>query len=124
MLADGLGQVIVGAVLSVTEIVLLQVEELPQSSVAVQVLVRENSCGQLPGVVTVENVGTTLGSHKSEAVAEPKLGVLGHSILAAGFGQVIVGAVLSVTEIVLLQVEELPQSRSEERRGGKENTCR
>src|SRR5258706_10252825 len=110
MLAAGLGQVIVGAVLSVTEIVLPQVEELPQSSVAVQVRVTENSCGQLPGGVIVENVGTTLGSHKSEAVAEPKLGEAGHSIVEAGFGQVIVGAVLSVTEIVLLQVEELPQS--------------
>src|SRR5260221_6198583 len=113
----------VGAVLSVTEIVLLQVEELPQSSVAVQVLVRENSCGQLPGVVTVENVGTTLGSHKSEAVAEPKLGVLGHSILAAGFGQVIVGAVLSVTEIVLLQVEVLPQSSVAVQVRVTENSC-
>src|SRR5260221_6319685 len=110
MLAAGLGQVIVGAVLSVTEIVLLQVEEFPQSSVAVQVRVTENSCGQLPGVVASANVGTTLGSHKSEAVAEPKLGVLGHSMLAAGLGQVMVGAVLSVTEIVLLQVEEFPQS--------------
>src|SRR5258706_6084173 len=110
MLAAGFGQVIVGAVLSVTEIVLLQVEELPQSSVAVQVRVTENSCGQLPGVVIVENVGMTLGSHKSEAVAEPKLGLLGHSTVEAGLGQVIVGAVLSVTEIVLLQVEELPQS--------------
>src|SRR5260221_12871874 len=90
--------------------VLPQVEELPQSSVAVQVRVTEYSCGQLPGVVASANVGTTLGSHKSEAVAEPKLGVLGHSMLAAGLGQVIVGAVLSVTEIVLLQVEEVGKS--------------
>src|SRR5258706_10152460 len=123
MLAAGLGQVIVGAVLSVTEIVLLQVEELPQSSVAVQVRVTENSCGQLPGVVIVENVGTTLGSHKSEAVAEPKLGEAGHSIVEAGFGQVIVGAVLSVTEIVLLQVEELPQSSVAVQVRVTENSC-
>src|SRR5258707_10060680 len=109
MLAAGFGQVIVGAVLSVTEIVLLQVEELPQSSVAVQVRVTENSCGQLPGVVIVENVGITLGSHKSEAVAAPKEGLAGHSTLDT-VGHVIVGAVLSVTEIVLLQVEEFPQS--------------
>src|SRR5258706_349365 len=123
MLAAGLGQVIVGAVLSVTEIVLPQVEELPQSSVAVQVRVTENSCGQLPGVVIVENVGTTLGSHKSEAVAEPKLGEAGHSIVEAGFGQVIVGAVLSVTEIVLLQVEELPQSSVAVQVRVTENSC-
>jgi hypothetical protein len=107
---DTVGQVIEGAVLSVTDMVRLQVEELPQSSVAVQVRVTENSAGHEPGVVTVEKVGTTLGSHRSEAVAEPKLGELGHSTEAAGFGQVIEGAVLSVTEIVRLQVEELPQS--------------
>ena len=59
---------------------------------------------------TSEKVGTTLLSHKSEAVAAPKLGVPGHSTVAAGLGQVIDGGVLSVTEIVLLQVEELPQS--------------
>src|SRR5258706_130551 len=123
MLEAGFGQVIVGAVLSVTEIVLLHVEELPQSSVAVQVRVTENSCGQLPGVVIVENVGTTLGSHKSEAVAEPKLGLLGHSMLAAGLGQVIVGAVLSVTEIVLLQVEEFPQSSVAVHVRVTENSC-
>jgi hypothetical protein len=104
------GHVIEGGVLSVTEMVRLQVEELPQSSVAVQVRVTEYSAGQLPGVVTSEDVGITLLSHKSEAVAEPKLGELGHSTEAAGLGQVITGGVLSVTEIVLLQVEELPQS--------------
>src|ERR1041385_1641833 len=108
--AAGFGQVIEGAVLSVTEMVRLQVEELPQSSVAVQVRVTENSAGHEPGVVTVEKVGTTLGSQRSEAVAAPKLGELGHSTEAAGFGQVIEGAVLSVTEMVRLQVEELPQS--------------
>src|SRR5204863_452299 len=73
------GHVIVGGVLSDTEMVLLQVEELPQSSVAVQVRVTENSWGQLPGVVTSEDVGITLWSQASEAVAEPKTGELGHS---------------------------------------------
>src|SRR5258706_90 len=117
------GQEMLGAGFLVTEMVVLQVEELPQSSVAVHVRVTENSWGQLPGVVIVENVGTTLGSHKSEAVAEPKLGVLGHSMLAAGFGQVIVGAVLSVTEIVLLHVEELPQSSVAVQVRVTENSC-
>src|SRR5258706_373457 len=122
VLAVGFGQVIVGAVLSVTEIVLLQVEELPQSSVAVHVRVTENSCGQLPGVVASANVGITLGSHKSEAVAAPKEGLAGHSTLDT-VGHVIVGAVLSVTEIVLLHVEELPQSSVAVQVRVTENSC-
>jgi len=60
-------------------------------------------------VVIVEYVGTTLGSQISLAVATPKLGVAGHDTLAT-VGQVIEGAVLSVTLIVLEQVEALPQS--------------
>ena len=63
----------------------------------------------MPGVVTSEDVGTTLLSHRSEAVAAPNEGDAGHSTFDT-VGQVIEGAVLSVTEIVLLQVEELPQS--------------
>src|SRR5258706_9975839 len=113
----------VGVVLTDTEIVLMYVEPFTPLFGSVQVRVTENSCGQLPGVVIVENVGTTLGSHKSEAVAEPKLGLLGHSMLAAGLGQVIVGAVLSVTEIVLLQVEELPQSSVAVHVRVTENSC-
>src|SRR5260221_93509 len=101
------GHVIVGAVLSVTEIVVLQVEEFPQSSVAVQVRVTENSCGQLPGVVIVENVGITLGSHKSEAVAADKKGVVGDSRVDPGVGRIIEKEVLSITEMVLMQVENL-----------------
>src|SRR5678815_2246204 len=106
---DTVGQVITGAVLSDTEMVRLQVDELPQSSVAVQVRVKENSWGQLPGVVMVENVGVTSLSQASEAEAEPKLGEAGHSTLDT-VGQVITGAVLSDTEMVRLQVDELPQS--------------
>src|SRR4051812_40247748 len=106
---DTVGHVITGGVLSVTEIALLQVEELPQSSVAVQVRVIENSWGQLPGVVTSEDVGITLWSQASEAVAEPNEGDAGHSTFDT-VGHVIEGGVLSVTEMVLLQVEELPQS--------------
>jgi hypothetical protein len=106
---DTVGQVITGGVSSVTEMVRLHVDELPQSSVAVQVRVKENSWGQLPGVVIVENVGTTLLSQASEAEALPKLGEAGHSTLDT-VGQVITGGVLSVTEMVRLQVDELPQS--------------
>ena len=50
------------------------------------------------------------GSQASVAEAAPKLGVAGHSIGELTVGQVITGAVLSVTEIVRLQVEELPQA--------------
>src|SRR5678815_2079312 len=106
---DTVGQVITGAVLSDTEMVRLQVDELPQSSVAVQVRVKENSWGQLPGVVIVENVGVTLLSQASEAEALPKFGEAGHSTLDT-VGQVITGAVSSDTEMVRLQVDELPQS--------------
>jgi hypothetical protein len=105
--SDTVGHVIEGAVLSVTEIVRLQVEELPQSSVAVQVRVTVK--GQLPEVVTSANVGSTSLSQSSVAVAEPKTIGFGHSTFDT-VGHVIEGAVLSSTAIVLLQVEELPQS--------------
>jgi hypothetical protein len=119
---ETVGHVITGAVSSVTEMVRLQVEELPQSSVAVQVRVKENSWGQLPGVVIVENVGVTSLSQASEAEAEPKLGEAGHSTFDT-VGQVITGAVLSDTEIVRLQVEELPQSSVAVHVRVTENSC-
>jgi hypothetical protein len=54
----------------------------------------------LPGVVIVENVGTTLLCHiASEAEALPKLGEAGHSTFDT-VGHVITGAVLSDTEMV------------------------
>ncbi len=43
--------VIVGGVLSSTEMIWLQVEELPQASEAVHVLVMEYACGHAPSVV-------------------------------------------------------------------------
>ena len=49
-------------------------------------------------------------SHASVAVAAGNVGVAGHSIGETTVGHVITGAVLSVTEMVLLHVEELPQS--------------
>jgi hypothetical protein len=45
----------------------LQVEEIAAIIGAVQVRVKENSWGQLPGVVMVENVGVTSLSQASEA---------------------------------------------------------
>jgi len=99
-----------GAVLSSTDIVRLQVDELLQSSVAVQVLVTLYSAAQLPADVTSDEVIDTLASHASVAVALPKLGDAGHSIGDVTAGHVIVGGVMSCTTIVRLQVDELLQS--------------
>jgi hypothetical protein len=110
MLAWTIGQVIVGAVLSSTEILRLQVAEFPQASVTVQVRVTTYSCGQVP--FTLPSIEVIMGaeSHASVAVATPKFGVAGHSIGETGDGQTITGAVLSVTDIVRLQVAVLLQS--------------
>lgn len=105
------GQVMDGGVSSTTATVRLQVEALPQSSVAVQVRVTLYSCGQIPlGVVTSTKVMVTLPSHSSVAVAGGNTGVAGHSIGDITVGQVKTGPVLSVTETVWLHVEELLQS--------------
>src|SRR6187455_3725329 len=89
----------------------LQVDEFPQSSVAVQVLVTVSSAGHVPGVVTSAKVMLTDASQASVAVANPKVGVNGQSIVSFGItGQVITGGVVSWTKIDALQVDELPQS--------------
>src|SRR6187455_347696 len=105
------GQVITGGVVSCTNIDALQVDEFPQSSVAVQVLVTESSAGHVPGVVTSVKVIVTAASQASVAVAKPKVGVKGQSILSFGItGHVITGAVVSCTKMDALQVDEFPQS--------------
>lgn len=105
------GHVMTGGVSSVTKIVRLHVDELPQSSVAVHVLVTLYSCEQIPlGVVTSAKVIVGVASHASIAVAAGNVGVAGHSMGDTTVGHVITGGVLSVTDIVLLQVEEFPQS--------------
>ena len=74
----------------------LQVDEFPQSSVAVQVLVTVSSAGHVPGVVTSVKVMLTVVSHASVAVAKPKVGTVGQSIVSLGMtGQVITGGVVS-----------------------------
>ena len=62
------------------------------------------------GVVTSAKVIVGVASHASTAVAGGNTGVAGHSIGDTTVGQVRTGAVLSVTEIVRLHVEEFPQS--------------
>jgi hypothetical protein len=102
---------ITGGVLSVTEMVRLQVDKLPQLSVAVHVRVTLYSCVQMPlwVVRSVKVIAGLTALHKSVAVAIPKLGVAGHSMLAMTVGQVITGPVKSVTAMVRLQVAEFPQ---------------
>jgi len=78
------GHTITGAVVSCTQIVRLQVEVLLQSSVAVQVLVTLYSLAQSPGVIWSLKVIVTLASQASVAVAMPKLGVAGQSIVSFG----------------------------------------
>ena len=96
--------------MSCTLMELLQVVELPQSSVAVQVRVTVYSAGQLPGVVTSLNEMVTEASHASLAVADPKVGEAGQLIGDTTMGQVMAGGVMSWTVMVRLQTAVLPQS--------------
>jgi hypothetical protein len=73
-------QVIVGGVISCTTIVPLQVAVLPQSSVAVHVLVVLYAPVQVPGVETSEKVMTTVRSQASVAVGGVNTGVAGQAI--------------------------------------------
>ena len=88
--------------------------ELPQSSVALQVLMMVDSWAQtVLGITTSVEVIVGVASQRSVAVATPFVppgAVLAlHSMVMLG-GQVIIGGVISCTTIVLLQVAVLPQS--------------
>src|SRR5678809_1077399 len=71
-----------GAVLSSTVITCEAVAVLPQASVAINVLVRVYSLAQVPGAEASVEVMLT-APHASLAVGIPKLGVKGHSMVAA-----------------------------------------
>ena len=101
---------ITGAVLSSTEIVCDDVDELPHASVAVQVLVTEYSCAHVPAVVASAKVNDGELSHASLAVAVANAGVAGHSMVEAAGSDAITGAVLSSTEIVCDDVDEFPHA--------------
>ena len=103
---------IVGAVISRTTIVPLQVAALPQSSVAVHVRVTLYVPAHEPAVVASEKVIVTLASQLSIAVAIPKSGTAGQSIMLANSGHEIVGGVESSTVIVCAHVLVLPHSSS------------
>ena len=102
--------VIVGGVISCTTMVPLQVAVLPQSSVAVHVLLTLYVPVQVPGVVKSENVMVTLGSQASVAVGGVNTGVAGQLIGVVWVAQVIVGGVISCTTMVALQVAVFKQS--------------
>src|SRR6186997_1084772 len=98
-----------GAVLSSTVINCEAVAVLPHASVAINVLVRVYSLVQVPGALASVEVIDTL-PHASLAVGVPKLGVKGHSMVAATGTEVNTGAVLSVTVIVCDAVAVLPHA--------------
>jgi hypothetical protein len=100
-----LGQEMVGGALSCTEMVCEHaVALLPQSSVAVQVRVVVYIPGQPPSTVLFPlMLISTFKSQSSVAMGTPKDGMEGHSTVVLD-GQVRLGAVLSSTVTVLVQV--------------------
>jgi len=110
-MVEGAGSdAITGAVLSSTEIVCDDVDELPHASVAVQVRVTEYSCAHVPAEVASVNESDGDESHASLAVAVANAGVAGHSMVEGAGSDAITGAVLSSTEIVCDDVDELPHA--------------
>ena len=65
--------------------------------------------GQVPTVVSPTNVTSTDWSQASLAVTAGQVGTAGQSIVILP-AQVMAGAVMSLTDTLLLQVEVLPQS--------------
>ena len=88
-------QVIVGGVISLTTIVLLHVALLPQSSVAVHVLVVLYVPVHEPWVIISEKVMLTVASQASVAVGATNTGVTGQLIGVVCVAHVIVGGVTS-----------------------------
>ena len=60
-------------------------------------------------MVTSAKVRVGLGSHASVAVGVTNAGVAGHSIVVGGGSVEMIGAVVSTTVMVSLQLAELPQ---------------
>ena len=91
-----------------TETVRLQVDVLPQSSVARYTRVTLY-VPQLMFVVVSVKVTSTSWSQASLAVTAGQAGSAGHSIVTSA-AQAIVGGVMSLIDTERLQVEVLPQS--------------
>jgi hypothetical protein len=96
---------------SVTVMIWLQLELLPQLSVAVQVRVMTWLPAQLPAAVTSLWVMEATPLQSSVAVAVPVLAASVEAVQSIVLlaGQVIVGACVSVTVMVCVQLEALPQ---------------
>ena len=101
---------ITGAVVSVTLIVCVAVEEFPQTSVAVQVLVTEYAPAHPPLVVTSLKVKEATVPQLSVALACAKEGVAGQLMVDVPGKAAITGAVVSLIVIVLVTgAKALPQ---------------
>ena len=87
----------------------LVADELPHASIALHVLVVVIAQPE-PPITSVPTCTTVKDPQASDAVAVPKFGEAGQLIGDTTVGQVITGAVLSITLMVRLQVAVLPQS--------------
>ena len=85
------------------------VEELPQSSVAVQVLVTLYDPAQAPFVVTSAEVNVKALPQASDAVATANTGVAGQLMVEGEGSADITGAVISCTLMVCKAVDTLLQ---------------
>lgn len=101
---------ITGASVSITAIVCDAVDEFPQSSVAVHVLVTLYSPAQAPFVVASEKVNVNALPQASVAVAISNSGVSGQFIVVRLGSASITGASVSITSMVCDAVELLPHS--------------
>ena len=96
LMVDGAGRdAMTGVVMSWTLIVCDLVDELPQPSVAVHVLVTLYEPAHAPFVVASVNVRLNELPHPSEAVAVAKTGVAGQLIVDGAGSDAITGAVIS-----------------------------
>ncbi len=86
---------ITGAVMSCTLIVCEAVEEFPQASVAVQVLVTLDDPAQAPAFVTSLNVSVNVLPQLSVAVAVANTGIAGQLIVDGAGSDAMTGAVIS-----------------------------
>ena len=98
----------VGGVVSTTSNTWDAVAVFPHASVAVHVLVVENSFGQLPGVITSADVNVGV-EQLSDAVGVTHTGVTEHSMLEGAGKAEMTGGTVSSTLIVWDAVAVLPQ---------------
>jgi hypothetical protein len=96
MVLGGGSAAITGAVISCTVTVCKAVDEFPQTSVAVHVLVTVYSAGQSPGTIISVDPSVNGNPHPSDAATE-KEGNAGQLIVAEGGMGMITGGMVSTT---------------------------